>query len=84
MSTNHFLLDGTEKDEGKPTNKKDIVFYDRNGKNGKILTSAERKAKTKESGIVPSGFVYNLALFFYIFVSCLFTFFFFSRWICKG
>jgi len=43
--------DGTEKDEGKPTNKKDIVFYDRNGKNGKILTSAERKAQTKESGI---------------------------------
>ena len=58
--SNDFLLDGTEKDEGKPTNKKDIVFYDRNGKNGKILTSAERKAQTKESGIVPAGFVYKL------------------------
>ena len=84
ISTNDFLVDGKEKDEGKPTNKKDIVFYDRNGKNGKILTSAERKAQTKESGTSAGGFVDNFVIFLFTFFQLFVYIFSFSRWNCKG
>ena len=53
-----FLPDGTEKDEGKPTNKKDIVFYDRDGKKGKILKSA---------GLFTIFFVYILSAVYLLF-----------------